>query len=262
MIPKKIHYCWLSGEPLPKFIQDCMASWKQMLPDYEWILWDQRKFDVSSVPFVKQAVNHKKWPFAADYIRLFAVYSEGGFYFDTDIIVKKNIDAWRSYDFVSAIEYHPAYVKEQNTLDLLHSDGTSKKMYTHKPGIGVQAAFFGATQEHPYLKRCIDFYQKQDFDLGNGCFYDTLIAPDVYAMFAEEFGFRFKNEMQELPHNMVFFPTKMVGSTFDDETPDTHLIHSCAGSWRPKTKHPWHQQFLDQLKTNPFLRKIFGKSPL
>lgn len=262
MIPKKIHYCWLSGEPMPKFIQDCMATWKEKLPDYEWVLWDTKRFDVNTVPFVKQAMQYRKWTFASDYIRMYAVYKEGGFYFDSDIVVKQNIDTWRQYDFVSAVEYHPAYVEEQKTLELLNADGSSKTLYTRKPGIGVQAAFFGAIKGHALPRRIMDFYEQQNFDLGGGKFYDELIAPDTFAMFAEEFGFRFKNEKQVLPNNVLFWPTQVVGSTFDDEHPTSYLIHACAGSWRPKPSIPLHQQVVTALKKNSLLRRLFGKQPL
>ena len=40
MIPKIIHYCWLSSDPVPEDLQIYMKSWKEKLPDYEFIKWD------------------------------------------------------------------------------------------------------------------------------------------------------------------------------------------------------------------------------
>ena len=37
MIPRKIHYCWLSNEPLPGNLEQCLASWRRVLNDYEII---------------------------------------------------------------------------------------------------------------------------------------------------------------------------------------------------------------------------------
>ena len=54
--------------------------------------WDARSFDVDSVPFVKEACSVKKWAFASDYIRLHALYEEGGIYLDTDVYVRKRFD--------------------------------------------------------------------------------------------------------------------------------------------------------------------------
>ena len=80
MIPKIIHLCWLSGDPYPRKIQDCLDSWKKHLPSYEIILWDTKRFNIHEVPWVEQAFNTKKYAFAADYIRLYALYHHGGIY--------------------------------------------------------------------------------------------------------------------------------------------------------------------------------------
>ena len=63
MIPKKIHYVWVGGNPKPKDIKRCMKTWKA-----------------------------KKWAFVSDYIRAYAIYNEGGIYLDTDNIVVRNLD--------------------------------------------------------------------------------------------------------------------------------------------------------------------------
>ena len=48
MIPKIIHYCWLSGDEVPENLKKCMDSWKKIIPDYEFVKWDFTKFDKSS----------------------------------------------------------------------------------------------------------------------------------------------------------------------------------------------------------------------
>jgi mannosyltransferase OCH1-like enzyme len=67
----------------------CIDTWKKVMPEYELVLWDKNKFDVNSVIFAREACGVKKWAFAADYIRLFVIYTEGGIYLDTDVYVKK-----------------------------------------------------------------------------------------------------------------------------------------------------------------------------
>lgn len=42
--------------------------------------------------FVKEAISAKMWAFAADVIRLYAVYHDGGVYMDSDIYVRKRFD--------------------------------------------------------------------------------------------------------------------------------------------------------------------------
>mgnify|MGYP003165749213 FL=1 len=69
MIPKVIHYCWLSGDPIPEKLQRCMDSWKKFLPDYEFVLWDLERFDIKTSQWVKEAFEARKYAFAADYMR-------------------------------------------------------------------------------------------------------------------------------------------------------------------------------------------------
>ena len=87
---KKIHYCWFGGKKLPKSVEDCIKTWKKFLPDYEIKQWDESNFDVNSFPFVKEAYESKKWAFVSDYVRIYALYNEGGLYLDTDVKILKN----------------------------------------------------------------------------------------------------------------------------------------------------------------------------
>ena len=92
MIPKIIHFCWLSTDEYPKLIKKCIESWKVKLPDYEFILWDTNRFNVETTIWTQQAYKSKKYAFVSDYIRLLAVYKYGGIYLDTDVEVLKNFD--------------------------------------------------------------------------------------------------------------------------------------------------------------------------
>lgn len=82
----------LAGGGYPPKIQECIESWRRVLPDYEIIVWDENRFDVRSVPWVRRAFRLKKYAFAADYIRHYALYTEGGIYLDTDIEIRKPFD--------------------------------------------------------------------------------------------------------------------------------------------------------------------------
>lgn len=92
MIPKKIHYCWLSDNPFPDLIVRCIDSWHKALPDYEFILWNRKKFNIKEHVWVSQAFTAGKFAFAADYIRLHALYEEGGIYLDADVEVLRSFD--------------------------------------------------------------------------------------------------------------------------------------------------------------------------
>ena len=92
MIPRIIHYCWFGFGEMPELAKNCIASWHKYMPDYEYKLWDEDSFDVESVPYVKEAYGAQKFAFVTDYVRLYALYSEGGIYMDTDVEILKPLD--------------------------------------------------------------------------------------------------------------------------------------------------------------------------
>lgn len=92
MIPKKIHYCWFGRGEMPELAQKCIASWHQFMPDYEYKLWNEDVFDVTVVPYVQEAYEARKFAFVTDYVRLYALYTEGGIYMDTDVEILKPLD--------------------------------------------------------------------------------------------------------------------------------------------------------------------------
>lgn len=104
MIPKIIHYCWFGGNPLPKSAQKCIESWKKHCPDYEIIEWNESNFDINSNQYVKQAYENRKFAFVTDYVRLYAMYTYGGVYMDTDVEVVKNLDVFLHHNGFSGFE--------------------------------------------------------------------------------------------------------------------------------------------------------------
>ena len=104
MIPKKIHYCWFGGNPLPPLAVKCIESWKKYLPDYEIKEWNESNFDLNYNDYVREAYEAKKWAFITDVVRLYAMVTEGGIYMDTDVEVLKPLDELLQYDAVSGFE--------------------------------------------------------------------------------------------------------------------------------------------------------------
>lgn len=92
-IPKIIHYCWMSGDPYPADIQECIDSWHEVLPDYEIKLWNTNNFDTDICVYTRQAMEKRKYAFVSDYIRLYALYNEGGIYLDSDVKAIKKFDS-------------------------------------------------------------------------------------------------------------------------------------------------------------------------
>ena len=93
-IPKKIHYCWFGNNELPEEQKKYIETWKKHCPDYEIKEWNEKNFDINSNKYVKEAYEAKKFAFVSDYVRLHALYNEGGIYMDTDIEVLKSFDVF------------------------------------------------------------------------------------------------------------------------------------------------------------------------
>ena len=55
-------------------------------------------FHPSAPLYVQQAYDAKKWAFVTDFVRLFAVYHNGGVYLDTDVELIQNIDSLLAYN--------------------------------------------------------------------------------------------------------------------------------------------------------------------
>ena len=104
MIPKKIHYCWFGGNPLPPLAKKCIASWKKYCPDYEIKEWNETNFDVNALAYTREAFEARKWAFITDVVRLQALVTEGGIYMDTDVEVLKPLDSLLQYEAVSGFE--------------------------------------------------------------------------------------------------------------------------------------------------------------
>jgi mannosyltransferase OCH1-like enzyme len=91
MIPKIIHYCWLSGDPFPDLIAKCIATWKIKLPTYDYILWDTTKLPIDNDDWIKQEFVKRKYAFCTNYIRLHAFSKYGNIYLDKIIEILKSL---------------------------------------------------------------------------------------------------------------------------------------------------------------------------
>lgn len=150
MIPKIIHYCWLSDEHLPSEIAGYIDNWKKILPDYEIKLWNTHNFDIGNIAWTREAFNYKKYAFASDYIRFYALYTEGGIYLDSDIEVLKSFD------------------------DLLNK----RYFFGYEFSGAPEAAVLGAEPGLEWIRQCMRFYEEHSFVNENGKL-NMIVAPLV-----------------------------------------------------------------------------------
>ena len=93
MIPKIIHYCWFGGKEKPKSVIKMINSWKKYCPDYQIKEWNENNFDININQYCREAYDKNKWAFVSDVARLYALYTDGGIYMDTDVEVVKSLDS-------------------------------------------------------------------------------------------------------------------------------------------------------------------------
>jgi len=91
-IPKIIHYCWFGKQSKPNYVEDNIAGWKLIMPDYEVMEWNESNFNININQYVTQAYKAKLFAFVSDYARLYAMYHYGGIYLDTDVEVLRPFD--------------------------------------------------------------------------------------------------------------------------------------------------------------------------
>ena len=237
MIPKIIHLCWLSGDSYPPKIAKCLKSWEKYLPDYKIILWDTKRFDLNSSLWVKQAFEKKKYAFAADYIRFYALYHMGGIYLDSDVEVLKDFD---------------------DLLDLPYFVGAEKAQTP-------EAAIIGAEKGCDWIKQCLDYYQDRSFVKEDGTL-DIKKLPEIMVeqiqtlkplrvlSLKDSLNIR-KLDMKKnvLEFNDVFFSPKVFDSREVEITPYTYAIHHYQNSWfSPQAKAYY--------RARSILVKLFGLS--
>jgi mannosyltransferase OCH1-like enzyme len=215
MIPKIIHYCWLSNDPIPENLQTCMNSWKTKLNGYEFTLWNFDRFDINSSIWVKEAFEAKKYAFASDFIRLYAIYNYGGIYLDMDIEVIRPFDDLLNQKYFIAME--------------------SEK--------GFEAAVLGFEKGSPIVKVCLDYYIDRSFysarDDKNG---NMTPLPQIMVQEIKKKYHIINREsivLQNLPDTLeVFSPGYFTAKSFSTGkiyvTKNTYCIHHFVGSWLSK----------------------------
>lgn len=251
MIPKIIHYCWLSDEPIPQKLQNYIDGWKKLMPDYQFKKWDKKAFDIHSVKWVEDAYANRKWAFAADYIRAFALYTEGGFYLDSDVLLQKRLDDFLNAGFVSSIEYNPSCIDAIKSC--IDENAHRKESVQRVSSFGIQAAIIGSEKGHVFPKNLLDYYHTRSFIKEDKTF-DQLPAPAIYGLLMEKYGFIYKDVNQKLDHDIMIYNSSVFAG-FQTCTFHSVGIHMCAGSWVDDGSQ---FSFIKRIKKILLVRKIYN----
>ena len=210
MIPKIIHYCWFGRSEMPELVQTCIASWHTHMPDWEFKLWSEGNFDISSAPqYVREAYTAKKYAFVSDYVRLWALEQEGGVYLDTDVEVLRSFDSLLN---------DTAFIGLEESLALL-------------PGTCVM----GCEAHCQWVKDMLSTYKDAKF-LNEDSSMDMTTNVQRMGVKMVEGGLLHERKIQYLPQwglrvytHDYFSP--ITSTRVMRKTKNTYCIHRFAGSW-------------------------------
>lgn len=240
MIEKVIHFCWFGGNPKTELTEKCIESWKKFCPDYQIVEWNENSFDVNSNVYVKQAYEAKKFAFVSDYVRLYALYTQGGVYMDTDVMVLKSLDEY--------LEHKAFFGFESKT----------------KVSTGIMAAEKG----FPLIGELLKYYDTATFKKEDGTLDMTTNVEIITAALMEK-GLIPNGERQTV-EDMVFYPQNVfcpLHKELENKNymKDTATIHYFAGSWKSEKTKKRENSFWWKLVApvasffSKIMQKIFGE---
>lgn len=227
MIPKIVHYSWFSGEEMPVAYKQMMATWKSLLPDYEFRLWDAAALKEVNNTFANEAVSVRKWAFAADFIRVYAVYHYGGIWLDGDVVMVKSFEPFLNHRMFIGKEYY--------------------EQFSHAGGLGhfngLTSHCFGAEPKHPFLKDCLSYYENRHFIVSDDSSlpqilkYDMRLLPVVLALLAHKYGYVgsiLNTEKEEiLREDIHVYPSFYFDAPKYHTLDEVYCVHNCFGGWLP-----------------------------
>lgn len=203
MIPKIVHYCWFGENDFSSKAKKCISSWYRYLNNYEFVLWNEKTFDVNSSEYTRKAYKMGKYAFVTDYVRLYALYNFGGIYMDTDVEVLKPLDKFLQHRAFTGCE--------------------SKEMCV--------TGIIGAERNHPWIKLLLDWYKNREFVSIRET--NTLIITELTK---REYGWMPGNMHQVLKDDLHIYPfevfcAKSLLTGNISKTENTYTIHHFDGSW-------------------------------
>lgn len=223
-IPKTLHLCWFGGGEYPVEVKACLDSWKRLLPDFKIRVWNYEDALALGIPYVNEALEQRKWAFAADVVRFYAVWKEGGVYMDSDIFLFSRFDDILALD-VDFITFH-------EKCDPDHKD------------FGLQAAMFMGVPGNKFCREMLDYYRTQHFLNPDGT-QNLLISPERMKEVARRHGYVSEDRELRLDILTVLPTRRLKPRKRYPRAADCIGEHRVVGSWR---KRPMKRQLAKRLE--------------
>lgn len=216
MVPKIIHYCWFGPNKMPSDFLQYINNWKRILPDYKFILWNEDNTSQIQSRFFKDALKLKKYAFAADYVRLYALLEYGGIYLDCDVEVIKSFD-----DLLEL----PYFIGKENTKYI------------------VDSAVIGAEKGCEWIKDCLGYFNNEK-NIVEHQFNKVLPSVLTDTLVRNNYSFNYIKDKASFINNdktinlfpSYYFCPKNYSSKKIKLRPQSYCIHHFAGSWQSPLK--------------------------
>lgn len=201
---------------MPAFAQKCIQSWREKLPDYDFVQWNENNFDIESSQYAKEAYLRRRFAFVADYVRLHALYNHGGIYLDTDVEIIKKFD-----DLLSL----PAFMGHEGK------------------DLSLGTAVMGSERKGKWAGEVLSCYKSRRFIQPDGS-EDHTTNVDLITEFIRKKGVALDGSRIDLPDYLTIFPKdffspKNWNDTGFDFSANTRAIHHFSGTW-----HDWRERTL------------------
>lgn len=237
MIPKKIHYCWFGGNPLPEMAQKCIESWKKYCPDYEIVEWNEDNFDLNCNDYVKEAYEAKKWAFVTDYVRLYALYNFGGIYMDTDAELIGCIDNFLSNNAFSGFE----------------NDSQ------------IPTAIMGSEKGNEWIETLLSYYDNRHFIKSDGSYDMTTNVVTITELTEKSFNFACNGKMQTIDGVFTIYPKDYFCPKSWETgykinlTPNTVCVHHFNASWYDEAEKKKLEEFKLRMEKRQIFHEKYGE---
>ncbi|RXW24611.1 hypothetical protein EST38_g1265 [Candolleomyces aberdarensis] len=204
-IPRIIHQTWKT-ETLPPRWQPISQACRDMMPDYEYILWtdaSSRDFIGEHYPWFLDTFDNYKYPIQrADAIRYFVLHHYGGVYMDLDIGCLRPMDSLLQYPVILP-----------KTIP-----------------VGVSNDLMFAEKGHPFLQQTI--HNLVTFDHSWILNYPTVMFSTGPMFLSAQYGIYTTSHPKTALSEIRILPKSLYGkNALPEEAPHSFFSHFYGSSW-------------------------------
>ncbi|HWW76440.1 MAG TPA: glycosyltransferase [Pyrinomonadaceae bacterium] len=212
MIPRTIHYCWFGRRARSDLNRRCEDSWRSVLRGYAFKEWNESNAPLDA-PYARAAQARGLWSKLANYVRLRALYEEGGLYFDTDV------EVMRDFSPLLGEECFVGFQQKGEDADW------------------VANGVIGARRGHPFLGACMRLTEEKFEEAGVFLRSPQVTTAVLKGWGLSEYGLQEVGGVKVYPAE-YFYPFPWY-ETFSPDCvkENTYSVHHWEASWI-KSRHP------------------------